>query len=256
MQRIHHVFQVAATPDRSLEALTTTAGLSGWWTSQVEADVWVGGLIHFTFDGDFNPTMRITKLRPDQVSWTCVGGHQPWDHSTFTFELEPTDTGTRLRFTQEYGRELGDDALGLYNFNWAYYLESLREFCETGIGKPFRTTVQPNRSAGGLGPATKWVSIAKAIAKPDRVGELENELLARVAPTRAQPGNIEFTLHQAVDDPATMVALERWASREDWLKHLQGPHVTTLLAVFNEILIGPPEIQQFVPVTERWNTRP
>jgi hypothetical protein len=44
----------------------------------------------------------------------------------------------RLRFTQGYGVELDDDAYGIYNFNWGYYLESLRLLCGTGTGKPYR----------------------------------------------------------------------------------------------------------------------
>ena len=35
-------------------------------------------------------------------------------------------------------RELSDDAYGTYNFNWGYYLESLRLLGETGTGKPFQ----------------------------------------------------------------------------------------------------------------------
>jgi hypothetical protein len=45
--------------------------------------------------------------------------------------------GTRLRFWQEYAVELADDYYGAYNFNWGYYLESLRLLCATGTGKPF-----------------------------------------------------------------------------------------------------------------------
>ena len=94
------------------------------------------------------------------------------------------------------------------------------------------------------------VSIAKATAKSGQASELERELLAVVAPTRAQPGNLEFSLHRSVDDPAIIVALERWESHADWQRHLQGPHVRSLMAAFDEILLGPPEIQLFAPVAE------
>jgi hypothetical protein len=49
----------------------------------------------------------------------------------------PDDGRTRLRFWQEYAVELADDYYGVYNFNWGYYLESLRLLCTTGTGKPF-----------------------------------------------------------------------------------------------------------------------
>jgi quinol monooxygenase YgiN len=93
-----------------------------------------------------------------------------------------------------------------------------------------------------------FISIAKATAKPDRAEELERELRARVTPTRAQPGNIEFSLYRSLDDPAAIVAIERWASRVDWERHLRGPHVTSLMAVFEAVLSGPPDIQIYAPI--------
>ena len=46
--------------------------------------------------------------------------------------------GTIVRFRQDYARELSDDDCRTYNFNWGYYLESLRLFSNTGSGKPFQ----------------------------------------------------------------------------------------------------------------------
>jgi len=98
---------------------------------------------------------------------------------------------------------------------------------------------------------TELVSIATATAHPDRAGDLIRELQARTGPTRAQPGNLEFTLYQQADAPATIVAYERWASRADWERHLQGEHVTSLMAVFEAILAGPPQITVLAPVPDR-----
>ena len=44
---------------------------------------------------------------------------------------------TKLRFWQDYAVELRDDAYGIYNFNWGYYLESVPLLCTTGVGKLF-----------------------------------------------------------------------------------------------------------------------
>jgi hypothetical protein len=55
--------------------------------------------------------------------------------------VDPIDGGrTRVRFWQDYAVELADDYYGTYNFNWGYYLESLRLFCSTGTGKPFEAS--------------------------------------------------------------------------------------------------------------------
>jgi hypothetical protein len=42
-----------------------------------------------------------------------------------------------LVFEQGYARELSDEVYGIYNFNWGYYLNSLKLLCEKGVGAPF-----------------------------------------------------------------------------------------------------------------------
>ena len=139
MKTIHHLFSIAAATGRVREALITIDGLAGWWTATVDGDAGTGGVIDFTFAGDFNPDMKVTEASDILVAWTCVGGHDPWRSNSFRFELEPSDgeDRTTVRFWQEYAVELPDDAFGSYNYNWGYYLESLRLYCETGTGKPY-----------------------------------------------------------------------------------------------------------------------
>ena len=52
---------------------------------------------------------------------------------------------TRLRFTQDYAVELSDDDYGIYNFNWGYYLESLRLLATAGPGSPSTRRRRPPR---------------------------------------------------------------------------------------------------------------
>ena len=140
MKTIHHVADIDAEANKVWSALTRAEGLAGWWSSRVDAQpAAVGGQIRFTFAGDFNPVMEITALDEGrELDWRCVAGHDPWQDNTFQFRLSPLEEGrTRLRFWQHYAVELEDDYYGTYNFNWGYYLESLRLFCSTGTGKPF-----------------------------------------------------------------------------------------------------------------------
>jgi peroxiredoxin len=75
-----------------------------------------------------------------EPTWRCVAGHVLWKDNTFRFQLVGQGSGnTYLRFWQDYAVELDDDSYGTYNFNWGYYLESLRLFCTLGIGKPFHS---------------------------------------------------------------------------------------------------------------------
>ena len=46
MKTIHHVFDTTAPRDTVFAALTTTEGLSRWWTTIVKAEAGVGAIVH------------------------------------------------------------------------------------------------------------------------------------------------------------------------------------------------------------------
>jgi uncharacterized protein YndB with AHSA1/START domain len=141
MKVIHHVIDIDAAASKTWSAITEQRGLAAWWSTQVTAPAaaTVGGRVEFTFADDFNPVMEIAKADAGvELEWRCIGGHEPWNDNTFRFQLASLGDGrTRLRFWQDYAVELSDDAYGVYNFNWGYYMESLRLLCTTGAGKPF-----------------------------------------------------------------------------------------------------------------------
>jgi len=140
VRTIHHVCDIDAPGGAVWSALTRPDRMAGWWSTRLETpEAAVGARVEWTFAGDFNPVMEITELdQARRLTWRCIAGHDPWQDGTFRFELVPLDDGrTRLRFWQDYAVELSDDAYGIYNFNWGYYLESLRLLCVTGGGKPF-----------------------------------------------------------------------------------------------------------------------
>jgi hypothetical protein len=144
MKTIHHVVDIDAAPGRVWSALTDLTDLAGWWSTKVgeTGGSGVGSRLNWTFFGDFNPVMEITAIEDGtEVDWVCVSGHEPWQDGQFRFRIAGTEDGrTRLRFWQEYAIELADDYYGVYNFNWGYYLESLRLLCVTGTGKPFQVS--------------------------------------------------------------------------------------------------------------------
>jgi uncharacterized protein YndB with AHSA1/START domain len=133
MREIIHTVEVAVAPAVVEQALTTREGLSAWWTKKVEKE---GELIRFTFEKGFNPVMRVDHHEAGKlIAWSAESA--PWTGSTIRFELAERDGKTGLLFRHRYAQELPDDMFGVFNFNWAYYLESLRLYCETGTGKPF-----------------------------------------------------------------------------------------------------------------------
>ena len=138
MKTIIHVTPIKKARSDVFRALTTQAGLSSWWSTDVTAEARVGSVVHFRFAGDFNPDMKIVALEaPSLVKWRCISGHDNWRDNEFEFRLEEPGGATQLMFVQSYSRELDDVHYGIYNFNWGYYIESLRLYIEEGKGKPF-----------------------------------------------------------------------------------------------------------------------
>jgi uncharacterized protein YndB with AHSA1/START domain len=133
MREIIHTVEVAAPSAAVERAITTREGLSQWWTKQVEKE---GDIIRFTFEKGFNPVMRVEQHEPGKlVAWSTES--QPWTGSSIRFELAEREGKTGVLFRHQYAQDLPDEMFGVFNFNWGYYLESLRLLCETGAGKPF-----------------------------------------------------------------------------------------------------------------------
>jgi len=97
---------------------------------------------------------------------------------------------------------------------------------------------------------TDIIVIATATAKPDKEKEMEQALNDVAAPTRQQPGSVEFSLFRSKGNPAVIVGLERWSSEADHDKHLQGDHVKKLFAAMTDLLATPPVIDTYTIINE------
>jgi quinol monooxygenase YgiN len=72
--------------------------------------------------------------------------------------------------------------------------------------------------------------VAHLRALKGQVEETKTFLQGLIGPTRAEPGVIEYWLHQDNDDPAEFTYYENWTNRAEWDKHMELPH----LKKFNE----------------------
>ena len=143
-----------AGPSEVLTALTSPAGLSGWWTN-VSGDARAGGELVFTF-GDPEPLrMRVDEAHPGLVQWTCLG-YRPvpdWTGTVLRFELaESADGGCDLVF-----RHLGlTPELACYDScrrSWDHFiLTSLRNYLERGTGDPRGSAADLAWRAASLAP--------------------------------------------------------------------------------------------------------
>lgn len=76
--------------------------------------------------------------------------------------------------------------------------------------------------------------VATVEAKPEHAATVEAELRKLVAPTLAEPGCIQYDLHQDLAVPHRFVFVERWESEELLEQHLAAPP----LAAFDQATMG------------------
>jgi uncharacterized protein YndB with AHSA1/START domain len=133
--------RIGATPDKVYRAIIEQEGLARWWTPEVVAEPQVGSVAEFTFTGGpggrVMVAMEIAALEPGrQVKWAVTEDPFPeWVGTHITWELTPLDHGTKVRFGhRDYPSIEGSFASVAYS--WAWYLASLKDYLETGTGRP------------------------------------------------------------------------------------------------------------------------
>lgn len=76
----------------------------------------------------------------------------------------------------------------------------------------------------------KLTIIANIQAKPEQIDLVKAELEKLIPISRAEPGCIDYDLHQDNEDPAHFLFYENWESRELWQAHMAQPHLADFLA--------------------------
>ncbi len=134
---IKQLYHINAPKQQVFEAITTLKGLSNWWTTQVSGSTETGGEVQFNFGDFMGPAMTVTEQIPNEkLVWQCSKDDHGWQGNTFTFSLDENDGKTRIRFSHD-GWEEQDDFYASCCFSWSRYLESLRQYCQTGKGEAF-----------------------------------------------------------------------------------------------------------------------
>ncbi len=146
MSHYQQTLIINATPAAVYAALTTPAGLRGWWTDDCDVPTEVGSTIHFRFGPNYKD-MRIEQLDPSrEVRWHCTRAHiavgdlarrDEWVGTDIEFHLTPEGDGrTRVHF-EHIGLVPELSCYELCNGGWQYFMSSLQQFVETARGTPY-----------------------------------------------------------------------------------------------------------------------
>lgn len=139
MADIRHLVEIKAPIRTIYKAITEEEGLKSWWTPDTIAVPEEGAILEFKFADRYHDKMRVIRLRKDSmVEWECIQGDEEWVGTKFVFELEEKGETTVLRFNHCDWR-VATDFFASCNYNWGYYMRSLKSYCETGEGTPFKS---------------------------------------------------------------------------------------------------------------------
>jgi uncharacterized protein YndB with AHSA1/START domain len=138
MADIKHFLVIKAPAKTVFNAITEQEGLASWWTTNTIAKPEVGFVDEFKFGDEYHNKMKVIKLEKDKlVCWDCLGGDREWVGTKLSFELNEKNDSTELMFTHA-----GWAAQTLFyancNFHWGGFMQSLKSYCETGKGNPYR----------------------------------------------------------------------------------------------------------------------
>lgn len=83
------------------------------------------------------------------------------------------------------------------------------------------------------------VVFARFLAKQGKEDAMREALLKAIEPTRAEPDNISYDLHQAPDQPAVFFFHETWKDEAALQRHMETPHLKELAAAAEALQLEP-----------------
>jgi uncharacterized protein YndB with AHSA1/START domain len=132
MANITHAIRIRAPQGRVYEALSTSDGLKGWNTPDLEGDVAQGREFTLRFGDGVSFRWKVNKLIDGSaVSWECISGPGASAGSTVTFELSDKGDGRTAVELDHSGWPADHEALATCNTLWGILLGRLKNYAET-----------------------------------------------------------------------------------------------------------------------------
>jgi hypothetical protein len=131
-------FDVDAPPGQVLDAVKTTEGIKGFWTSQAEAPREVGEIVTVQFAIAPAPfDLRLEQSDDTTVVWRTQTFPPHWVGTTVHWNVEPREGGSTVSF-----RHVGfsdEEEAGRVAYTWGQVMVRLKEYAESGRANPVFT---------------------------------------------------------------------------------------------------------------------
>jgi uncharacterized protein YndB with AHSA1/START domain len=131
------LMHINSTKEKVFKALTESNELTKWYTTVVNGKFELNEIITFEFINFAKFKFKVIAIiQNESVYLEIVESEFDNVGHIMKYDLDENDGKTRVRFTYKGFDEM-DDSYANMNYSSAKYLESLRQYCQTGKGEAF-----------------------------------------------------------------------------------------------------------------------
>jgi uncharacterized protein YndB with AHSA1/START domain len=131
-------FDVDAPPGRVLEAVKTSEGIRGFWTSRAEVPAEVGETLKLEFAIAPAPfDLRLEQSDESSVVWRTETFPPHWVGTTVHWDVEQREGGATVSF--RHAGFTDDEEAGRVAYTWGQIMVRLKEYTESGRTNPIFT---------------------------------------------------------------------------------------------------------------------
>ncbi len=139
---------VSAKPEFVYNAITKE--IDKWWTELSNKALQVGEQLTVKFGKTTSWVMTVSEASPNQsLAWKVIEANHDlesistkdeWKGTSIKWKIEKNGSGSKITFTHE-GLIPALECYEICEGGWGYFLESLKNYLETGKGNPHKKSI-------------------------------------------------------------------------------------------------------------------
>ena len=131
------LMHINSSKEKVFKALTESNEITKWYTTVVNGKFELNEIISFEFINFAKFKFKVIAIiQNESIYLEIVESEFDNVGHIMKYDLDENDGKTRVRYTYEGFDEM-DDSYANMNYSSAKYLESLRQYCQTGKGEAF-----------------------------------------------------------------------------------------------------------------------
>jgi uncharacterized protein YndB with AHSA1/START domain len=128
-------FDVDARPETIRQALTTTEGITSFWTDEAEVPAEVGERLKLGFpDAPAAFDLVLTRSDDDVIGWRTESFPPQWIGTDIRWEISGSDKASTVAF--RHGTFGDETEQGQVAYVWGQVMVQLKRYAETGVAAP------------------------------------------------------------------------------------------------------------------------